>query len=539
MNRRIIMSMAVCLSMAMQAGAVDVSSKAKEVTVFTSGAQVTRTATAQVAAGQSEVRIMGLSPYIDSKSVQVKAKGSGLTIMSVSQQKNYVEKSQTDKEVEALKKQKDDISTKISIERTNNEVADAELSFIQANQTITGADQSLSIATLKQTNDYYRERIKTLKLQKIDTDKKIAELEKQKAAIEKQINELNGRKNDEATGMIVVKLNAAAATNCSFEISYVVRNASWAPAYDIRVNNVDEPVQLVYKADIRQNTKEKWDNVKLTLSTANPNASGEAPALSSYILKERPQMVAFGAAKRSYKPMLMAKSVANETMMDAAMPMEMEEEAAAPQVVQSDNMTTKEFKIKMPYTLNSSNQSSQVEIENYKLKATFEYYCAPKLDKDAFLMANVTDWVKLNLMSGDASLFFENTFVGKTRIESTRQNDTLKLSLGRDKSILVTREAVKDYTSTKTLSSKREVERGWKISVKNNKKTAIKLAVHDQMPVSGQSDIEVTSLGTDGASKNETTGELVWKMDLNAGEKKDVTFRYKVKYPKDKNIVVE
>ena len=539
MNRRIIMSMAVCLSMAMQAGAVDVSSKAKEVTVFTSGAQVTRTATAQVAAGQSEVRIMGLSPYIDSKSVQVKAKGSGLTIMSVSQQKNYVEKSQTDKEVEALKKQKDDISTKISIERTNNEVADAELSFIQANQTITGADQSLSIATLKQTNDYYRERIKTLKLQKIDTDKKIAELEKQKAAIEKQINELNGRKNDEATGMIVVKLNAAAATNCSFEISYVVRNASWTPAYDIRVNNVDEPVQLVYKADIRQNTKEKWDNVKLTLSTANPNVSGEAPVLSSYILKERPQMVAFGAAKRSYKPMMMAKSVANETMMDAAMPMELEEEAAAPQVVQSDNMTTKEFKIKMPYTLNSSNQSSQVEIENYKLKATFEYYCAPKLDKDAFLMANVTDWVKLNLMSGDASLFFENTFVGKTRIESTRQNDTLRLSLGRDKNILVTREAVKDYTSTKTLSSKREVERGWKISAKNNKKTAIKLAVHDQMPVSGQSDIEVTSLGTDGASKNETTGELIWKMDLNAGEKKDVTFRYKVKYPKDKNIVVE
>ena len=539
MNRRIIMSMAVCLSMAMQAGAVDVSSKAKEVTVFTSGAQVTRTATAQVAAGQSEVRIMGLSPYIDSKSVQVKAKGSGLTIMSVSQQKNYVEKSQTDKEVEALKKQKDDISTKISIERTNNEVADAELSFIQANQTITAADQALSIATLKQTNDYYRERIKTLKLQKIDTDKRIAELEKQKAAIEKQINELNGRKNDEATGMIVVKLNAAAATNCSFEISYVVRNASWTPAYDIRVNNVDEPVQLVYKADIRQNTKEKWDNVKLTLSTANPNASGEAPVLSSYILKERPQMVAFGAAKRSYKPMMMAKSVANETMMDTVMPMELEEEAAAPQVVQSDNMTTKEFKIKMPYTLNSSNQSSQVEIENYKLDATFEYYCAPKLDKDAFLMANVTDWVKLNLMSGDASLFFENTFVGKTRIESTRQNDTLKLSLGRDKSILVTREAVKDYTSTKTLSSKKEVERGWKISVKNNKKTAIKLAVHDQMPVSGQSDIEVTSLGIDGASKNETTGELIWKMDLNAGEKKDVTFRYKVKYPKDKNIVVE
>ena len=539
MNRRIIMSMAVCLSMAMQAGAVDVSSKAKEVTVFTSGAQVTRTATAQVAAGQSEVRITGLSPYIDSKSVQVKAKGSGLTIMSVSQQKNYVEKSQTDKEVEALKKQKDDISTKISIERTNNEVADAELSFIQANQTITGADQSLSIATLKQTNDYYRERIKTLKLQKLDTDKKIAELEKQKTAIDKQINELNGKKNDEATGMIVVKLNAAAATNCSFEISYVVRNASWTPAYDIRVNNVDEPVQLVYKADIRQNTKEKWDNVKLTLSTANPNVSGEAPALSSYILKERPQMVAFGAAKRSYKPMMMAKAVSNEAMMDDAMPMELEEDAAAPQVVQSDNMTTKEFKIKMPYTLNSSNQSSQVEIENYKLKATFEYYCAPKLDKDAFLMANVTDWVKLNLMSGDASLFFENTFVGKTRIESTRQNDTLKLSLGRDKSILVTREAVKDYTSTKTLSSKREVERGWKISVKNNKKTAIKLAVHDQMPVSGQSDIEVTSLGVDGASKNETTGELTWKMDLNAGEKKDVTFRYKVKYPKDKNIVVE
>ena len=532
------MPLVACLSMAMQAGAVDVSSKAKEVTVFTSGAQVTRTATAQVGAGQSEVRIMGLSPYIDSKSVQVKAKGSGLTIMSVSQQKNYVEKSQTDKEVEALKKQKDDITSKINIEKTNNEVADAELSFIQANQTITGADQSLSITTLKQTNDYYRERIKTLKLQKIDTDKKIAELEKQKSAIDKQINELNGKKNAEATGMIVVKLNANAPTNCTFEISYVVRNASWTPTYDIRVNNVDEPVQLVYKADIKQNTKEKWENVKLTLSSANPNMSGEAPTLNSYILKERSYVY---AAKRS-KPMMMARAsgAANEAvMMDMAMPMVEEEEASAPQVYQSENMTTKEFKIKMPYTLTSSNQSSQVEIENYKLNATFEYYCAPKLDKDAFLMANVTDWVKLNLMSGDANLFFENTYVGKTRIESTRQNDTLKLSLGRDKSILVSREAAKDYTSTKILSSKKEVERGWKISAKNNKKTAIKLSIHDQVPVSGQSDIEVTTTGTDGASKNESTGELIWKMNLGAGEKKDVTFRYKVKYPKDKNIVVE
>ena len=535
MNKSIFFIMLSVLALSAEASALEVSSKAKAVTIFMNGAQVTRTATAQIPSGQSEVKFVGLSPYIKSNSLQVKARGSNVTIMSVNSQQNYTNKTQNDKNVESLEQQKQQVTDKLNAEKVKNEVADEELAFISANKEVGGKDQSLQLASLKQVNDYYRSRISALKLQKLETNKSIAEYEKQLNDINRQIAELNGKRMDKATGEIVVKLSAKSATTCSFELSYVVDNASWTPTYEIRANQVGDPVNIAYKAEIRQNTKETWENVKLTLSSANPNVSGQAPKLNKYVLEEyRPKPM----YRKSARNMLMLSKVTKgimeeEVMADYAMA------APAPMVVQDENMTANEFEIQMPYTLVSNNQSSTVEIENYKLDAEYEYYCAPKLDKDAFLIARVTDWEKLNLMSGEASLFFENTYVGKTRIESTQQSDTLKLSLGRDKGIVVKRNEISDYSSSKILSGKKVVEKGWRITVRNSKSKNVQLSIHDQIPVSGQSDIEVTQVDISGASKNNETGELVWKMNLKPSEQKDVVLKYKVKYSKDKNICIE
>src|SRR5690606_18534076 len=88
------------------------------------------------------------------------------------------------------------------------------------------------------------------------------------------------------SGEVVVRVDVQTAGNFPFALSYLTQNAGWYPSYDVRAKSISEPIQLVYKANIQQDTKMDWANVKLTLSTANPNASGVAPVLQPYFLRE-------------------------------------------------------------------------------------------------------------------------------------------------------------------------------------------------------------------------------------------------------------
>src|SRR5690554_3651924 len=122
-------------------------------------------------------------------------------------------------------------------------------------------------------------------------------------------------------------------------------------------------------------------------------------------------------------------------------------------------------------------------MEFYDLPAFYQYYCVPKIDKDAFLIANIVDWEKYNLLEGEANVFFEDTYVGKTLMDVRYASDTLEISLGRDKKVSVNREKIKDYTAKQFIGNKKEETRAWKTTVKNNKNQAINMIILDQVPV--------------------------------------------------------
>lgn len=210
-----------------------------------------------------------------------------------------------------------------------------------------------------------------------------------------------------------------------------------------------------------------------------------------------------------------------------------------PEVNQIETPTSVDFDIKMPYTINSDNKNTTVDIDMYALPASYEYYCVPKIDKDAFLIASVLDWEKYNLLAGEANIFFENTFVGKSILDVDNISDTLKISLGRDKNISVKREKIKDYTTRQFIGSKKEETRDWQISVKNNKKETVNMQVYDQVPVSTNEEIEVITDKLSGAELNKESGEVKWKFKLESTAKKEFELKYKVKYPKERNLVIQ
>lgn len=194
------------------------------------------------------------------------------------------------------------------------------------------------------------------------------------------------------------------------------------------------------------------------------------------------------------------------------------------------------FDIDIPYDILSNGKAHSVSLKDIKIPATYKYYAAPKVEKEAFLLAELNDYAKYNLLPGEANIVFEGMYVGKTMINPNQTQDTLNLSMGRDKKISIKRERIADRSGTKFLSSYKEQTFTYDIIVRNNKKEEINMLLKDQYPLSSDKEITVELLDKDGAKANEETGVLTWEIRLKPNETKKYRISYKVKYPKDKVI---
>jgi uncharacterized protein (TIGR02231 family) len=194
------------------------------------------------------------------------------------------------------------------------------------------------------------------------------------------------------------------------------------------------------------------------------------------------------------------------------------------------------FEIDLPYDINSDGELQSVVIREEKLIAILKNYAVPKLDKDPYLLAELTNWQNLNLLPGTANIIMDDTYLGKTMIDPNITSDTLNLSLGKDKRIAVKRTLVKELTTTKTSGSTTKQIFTYEIVLKNNKTTDVQLLLKDQYPLSQVKEIETILVNNEEASINEELGILNWQINLKPGESKKVRFSYTVKYPGDKKI---
>lgn len=218
---------------------------------------------------------------------------------------------------------------------------------------------------------------------------------------------------------------------------------------------------------------------------------------------------------------------------------EFDAESAVMDVEQTQNQLGYEFEIKQPYTVASDGKSVTAEIGRFDLPAAYTYQSTPKIDKDAFLVAEATDWEKLNLLQGEANVYFENTFVGKSILDPNQTSDTLRFSMGRDRNIRIERTKENDYSSRRAIGSNQTQTTGWKFVVRNTRTEPVVLTLADQLPVSRNSAINVTAEELSGGQLDKESGIVTWKMELKPGEQRELRLRYAVKYPKGRMLVIE
>ena len=200
----------------------------------------------------------------------------------------------------------------------------------------------------------------------------------------------------------------------------------------------------------------------------------------------------------------------------------------------SDKQLDVTFDIDLPYDVPTNGKAQTAVLKEYDVPATYQFYAVPKLDKEVFLLAKIADWEKLNLLPGEANIIFEGTYIGKSFIDPSSTQDTLNLTMGKDKRVVIKREKLMDFSSVKFLGANKKQIFTYESTVKNNKKEAITILIKDQYPLSQNKEIEVELLESNGATINTETGVLNWKVTLAPGESKKLRMSYSVKYPKDK-----
>jgi hypothetical protein len=604
-----------------------VSSKIEKVTVFLQGAQVERSAKQNLPVGKYNIVFGGISPKIDKQSIQLKAEGK-LTVLSVTHQINFLKEQQVQEEIKQIDTQKEQLLEKIALEKNMKNVYTQEEEMMIKNQSIKG-DGTLKAAELKEAADFQRLRLTEIYQKLQENDRNLKKMDLELSKINKQLNELN-QKKDLSTSEVIVAVDVKEAMSASFRLTYLVKQSSWYPTYDVRVQDISQPISLQMKANINQLSGEDWKEVKLFLSTGNPNENGTKPTLAPWYLRyyyplptTRIQIrgtIGNDATGTSYNSVygtvrdknnqpitgvtVIAKGTRNAVASDANgnftlpmpaganiivvssvgfMPQEIAVSSGQVNVVLNESAskldevvivgygtsregyddydanknyrkkkeetavntttvyqpTTTIFEIENPYSVPTDGKLYTVDINNYELNALYEYYSVPKLDGSAYLTAKVIDWQELNLLPGEANLFFEGTFLGNSMLDVMNAGDTLNLSLGKDKGVIVKRTLMKEYSSKKFLGSNKTDSRQYEIVVRNNKSQPIKIIVEDQFPVSTNKDIEVDKLSYDNGKLDDDTKKVSWNFSVDSKKENKLQMGYSVKYPKDKTLQLE
>ncbi len=582
-------------SFAQNAAQQRVRAKLTQASVYLQGASLTHTASVVLKNGAQEVQFDGLCPSIETGSLKVTCSNGSVILSSVEFSTDYLSvKSETahlQKLRDSLKicqKQLQDVLNAIQVDnKLLKTLSDGIANNTQQKEKI------LSPAELSANMDLYKAKAPALQ-KSLDEEKELqSQLNQRITRLKNQIAQ-DESKERLHSGVVTAAVSAPLAGKADFTITYYTTKASWTPIYDIQIHKIGEPVILTAKAQVRQTTGLDWEQVRLNLSNARPNQSNTAPEFSTWFLRYKKEMrapVLYKNAKvRTAIPTIQNCSIEEDCaenqsaqtaqassiyLLDGNAISKQEYESIDPAYLadlkilepeeaqrkygtyattyvattksmddfvqlQGDEVETS-YAIGLPYNIAGNGKAQLIELKKHEIKAEYYYYAAPKLVAETYLMANLSDWAKYNLLPGTATISYNGSFISKTQLNTSKASSFLTLTLASEPRITVKRSKRTDFSSSKTLGSNTTETRSHLITVKNNLGKSVRFVLKDQYPVSTDKDIEVKlTEHTPSADINQAeTGTLSWDMTLAPNETRTFQVTYTVKYPKEQSVELE
>jgi uncharacterized protein (TIGR02231 family) len=539
--------MAAFAAAPVQAADVPASSAVDAVTVYPDGASVTRVITLDLPAGDHSAVLKDFPLTLDPSSLRVEGEaGTKLTIGAIDAKPPRaappVNLPELDKRLEALRDQRADLQGAINSATARRKFAER---FAEASPAGIGdKGEARPIAEWRAAFTAVAEEVATADSAIRDAERKQRELDREIARLESDRAQKPPSKLE-----VRIELAAAAATKATLQVTYTVRNARWTPLYDARLDTGAKDrkpaLELVRRAEITQNTGEDWSNVALAVSTVRTARGGKAPDLNSLIVQYPQPPRQFGAAsaiggmdsarvQRSVPPAAPAPKMA-----EAASERADEQQAAAEvsgfQVV---------FKIPGRVSLGASEGAKSLRVSSATIAPDLAVRAVPVLDPTAFLEASFKQTEDAPLLPGRVAIYRDGVFVGRGQMTAAGKDETVRLGFGADDKVKIERTTVKRNEGSAGLivTTSKTDERSFKTTIRNGHDFPIKIAIEDQLPVSENEDIQVEMLSSSTppttTNLRDKRGVLEWAFEAKAGEVRDIGFAWRVRWPKDKGIVM-
>lgn len=572
----------------------EINSEIHSVIVYTEGAQIERVTSITLQSGQNVYKLTNLSPFIKKESIRIEGDGS-FTLLNVQHQNDFIHELEKNKEIKTLEEKIDELKRKAEDESTWIRILSDKIDFLNVNKQITGKEQVVSPETFNAIQLIYGTNMENLQIELLKRQRQVDSYNKEILKLENQLSSIH-RRVTLPSGTIILTIESKTSRTATLKVNYLVDNASWYPSYDIRYQGADKPLQVTYKANILQNTGVDWKNVDLTLSTAKTNISAQIPDLNPYYLRFfQPKRIADALQGRvaglalsadkheesemrirgiesvsaSNQPLYIVDGVAKDDISylspDEIRNMEVIKDASStaiygskgengvvlvttkkagdassvPLTIASKGETSIEYLVNTPQSIPANNKLTSINFKESSLKASFQYQSVPKLSGHVFLIGAVDNWYQADLMDGEANLYLENSYVGKSYIDTRQFTDTLNISFGIDNHISIKREKLSEFSQSQTLGTHKKETLAYQITVRNNKSFAVTAKVTDQVPVSMMKDIVVEHLELSGGTLNPHTGEINWQITIEPKQTREIILKYSVKYPKDKRVILE
>jgi uncharacterized protein (TIGR02231 family) len=522
-----------------------VKSKIDEVTVYPIGAMVNRSATVNIPSGNNLIVLDELTSSVDPNTIQVGGKGN-FEILSVKFELFYPYAKSKPKGIELIEDSLQAYRDQRFILEGENTALDHERNMILANQKISGNNTTVTVEQVNAMAKYYRTRLADIRKEKLRNQNERVAINKEEKRLNATLSGMNQYKY-EKIGRIVVETNAKVSTSAKFTFSYFTHLASWKPKYNIKAQSESNHISVDYHAMVTQTTGVDWKDLDLVLSTSRPTYNNQKPEIDPWYLDFINQVNMRGARSDANSYYIDGTAV----MEDSPEPTNLEatgntyydkgQYKAIPAATYSwgeelVNALNTSYKIAAKYSVPSNSSNKQVFIKSIDIPAMYNHYSVPSKEKESFITASIADWGSYDLVPGNATLFYNNTYVGKSYIFSNTTDDTLQISLGRDQGVILNQEKVKDLCNHKRIGSNIKKNFVYEITAKNTRKDPITMVIYDRVPVSKKNEIEVNLGELAGAELNKETGILKWKKTIGPGQSVTLRFDYEVKYPKDKPI---
>ncbi len=528
-----------------RAANIDASSAVDAVTVYPDGASVTRVVTLDLPAGENSAVLKDLPLTLDPSSLRVEGEaGTRLTIGAIDalppRAAPPVNLPELDKRLQALKDQRDDLQDAMNAAAERRKFA---VRFAEASPVGIGdKGEARPIAEWRTAFAAIAEEVATADIAIRDAERKQREIDREIARLEQDRTQKPPSKME-----VRIELAAAAATKATLRVTYEVRNARWVPIYDARLDtgarDRKPALELVRRAEITQNTGEDWSDVTLAVSTVRTARGGRAPDLNSLIVQypQLPRPVASASAPLMVPPedrvrqFRLTGGNSDGLMMEKAAEQQAAADVGSFQVV---------FKIPGRASLGASEGAKSLRVASAMIAPDLAIRAAPVKDPTAFLEASFRQNEDAPLLPGRVSIYRDGVFVGRGQMSAAGKDETVRLGFGVDDKIKIERAVLKRNEGTGGLivTTSKTDERAFKTTVRNGHDFPIRIAIEDQLPVSESEDIVVEMLPSTTAPTatniRDKRGVLEWAFEAKAGEVRDINFAWRLRWPKDKSIVM-